>query len=81
MKKPLFWTVVVLSMYLMHQDVWFWRTARPLFAGFLPFGLTYHALYCIAASALMWALTTYAWPSHLEDFTTVGSAQSKGRRR
>ena len=81
MNRPLFWIVVVFALYVLHQDVWFWDSARPLFAGFLPVGLTYHAVYCAATSALMWALTTYAWPSHLEDFTTVGRVQSKGRRR
>jgi uncharacterized protein DUF3311 len=80
-KKPLFWTLVVSALYALHQDFWFWRSARPLFAGFLPIALTYHALYCVAASALMWALTAYAWPSHLEDFTQTGAVRDKGRRR
>jgi hypothetical protein len=50
-----------------HQDFWFWRTARPLLFGFLPIGIAYHALYCLAAALLMWALTIVAWPRHLED--------------
>jgi hypothetical protein len=25
--------------YALHQDVWFWREARPLVFGFLPFGV------------------------------------------
>ena len=29
-------------LYALHQDVWFWRTARPLLFGFLPVGLAYH---------------------------------------
>lgn len=53
-------------LYGLHQDVWFWRSARPLVFGFLPVGVAYHAGYCIAASLLMWALTRWAWPSHLE---------------
>ena len=56
----------VAALYLLHQDVWFWRTARPLVFGFLPIGLAYHALYCMAASLLMWLLTRLAWPAHLE---------------
>ena len=64
--RPLLWVVLIAALYALHQDVWFWRSARPLFAGFLPVGLSYHALYCLAASLLMWALTTYAWPSHLD---------------
>jgi hypothetical protein len=58
--------VSVAVLYLLHQDVWFWRTARPLLFGFLPVGLAYHAAFCLAAAALMWMLTKIAWPSHLE---------------
>ena len=56
----------ILLLYLAHQDVWFWRTARPLVFGFLPIGLAYHGLYCLLAAGLMWALTRWAWPGHLE---------------
>ena len=67
MAKSLIGIVLIAALYALHQDVWYWRTARPLFAGFLPVGLAYHAVYCLAASALMWWLTSYAWPSHLEE--------------
>ena len=56
----------IAALYLLHQDTWFWRTARPLVFGFLPIGLAYHALFCLAAALLMWVLTTVAWPAHLE---------------
>jgi hypothetical protein len=56
----------IILLYAAHQDLWFWRTARPLVFGFLPIGLAYHAAYCLLAAALMWALTRYAWPDHLE---------------
>jgi len=59
-------TFAAALLYLLHQDVWFWLTARPLVFGFLPIGLVYHGAYCLAAAALMWALTTFAWPAHLE---------------
>jgi hypothetical protein len=65
-KSPLLWVVLIAALYALHQDLWFWRSARPLLAGFLPVGLTYHALYCVAASALMWGLTTWTWPSRLD---------------
>ena len=58
--------VAIAALYLLHQDVWFWRTARPLVFGFLPMGLAYHAAYCLAAAALMWGLTKVAWPAHLD---------------
>jgi hypothetical protein len=54
------------GLYALHQDVWFWSAARPLVFGFLPIGLAYHALYCLAAAVLMWTLTKLAWPTHLE---------------
>ena len=38
--------------YALHQDFWFWRTARPLVFGFLPVGLFYHAAYTSAISLL-----------------------------
>ena len=58
-------------LYALHQDVWFWRTARPLLFGFLPVGLAYHGAYCVAAALLMWTLTRVAWPHHLEDAAAV----------
>ena len=58
--------LVIAALYVLHQDAWFWREARPLVFGFLPIGLAYHALYCIAISLLMWTLARVAWPAHLE---------------
>lgn len=52
--------------YLLHQDFWFARTARPLVFGFLPVGLAYHAFYCLLASALLALLVRHAWPAHLD---------------
>jgi hypothetical protein len=57
---------LVIAVYLLHQDFWWWRTAKPLLFGFLPIGLFYHACYSVAAAAVMWLLVKYAWPSHLE---------------
>jgi hypothetical protein len=57
-------TVVVF--YVLHQDTWFWDTARPLVFGFLPIGLFYHAAYSVAIAGLMVVLVRYAWPSRLE---------------
>ena len=56
----------VAALYLLHQDYWFWDSARPLVFGFLPIGLFYHAVYSLAVAVLMWALIRYAWPAHLE---------------
>src|SRR4051812_19217114 len=57
---------LIIVLYVLHQDFWFWRTAHPLVFGFLPIGLAYHGAYCVAAAMLMWLLTSIAWPSHLD---------------
>lgn len=59
--------VLVAALYLLHHDIWFWRSARPVIFGILPIGLAYHVLYSIVAAGVMWLLVRYAWPSHLED--------------
>ncbi|MFN7918605.1 MAG: DUF3311 domain-containing protein [Bryobacteraceae bacterium] len=58
--------IAIAALYVLHQDSWFWRDARPLAFGFLPIGLAYHALYTLAAALLMAALVRWAWPKHLE---------------
>jgi hypothetical protein len=57
--------IIVAALYLLHQDIWFWREARPLVFGFLPIGLFYHAAYTVLLAPAMWALTRLIWPSHL----------------
>jgi len=61
MRKALL-LMAVIGMYLLHQDVWFWRTAQPIVFGVFPIGLFYHAVYAAAVSLLMLALVKYAWP-------------------
>lgn len=56
----------VVVLYMLHQDFWFWREARPLVFGFVPIGLFYHAVFTLASSFALWLLVTFAWPSHLE---------------
>lgn len=56
----------VAAVFLLHQDIWFWSTARPLVFGFLPVGLFYHAVYSVAVAGLMVVLTRCAWPETLE---------------
>jgi hypothetical protein len=58
--------LLVLVLYVLHQDWWNWTTAHPLIAGFLPIGLFYHACYSLAAAILMGILVRYDWPSHLD---------------
>ena len=59
--------LVIALVYALHQDVWLWRTARPLVFGFLPAGLAYHAAYTVGISLLMIVLVRTRWPSHLDD--------------
>ena len=63
--KSILLVVAVAVLYILHQDIWFWRSSYLVF-GFIPIGLFYHAVFAIAAALLMWLLVTYAWPSHLE---------------
>lgn len=57
--------IAVAVLYILHQDIWFWRSSYLVF-GFVPIGLFYHGVFAVAAALLMWLLVTYAWPSHLE---------------
>ncbi|HEV2915813.1 MAG TPA: DUF3311 domain-containing protein [Pyrinomonadaceae bacterium] len=61
-----FLIAAVVAFYALHQDFWFWRTARPFVFGFIPIGLFYQMCFSVAAAGLMWLLVKYAWPSHLE---------------
>lgn len=63
--KSILLVVAVAALYILHQDIWFWRSSYLVF-GFIPIGLFYHAVFSVAAALLMWLLVTYAWPSHLE---------------
>jgi len=64
--KRLLLLLAVITLYVLHQDFWNWRTAHPLVFGFIPIGLFYHACFSVAASLLMWMLVKFAWPAHLE---------------
>jgi hypothetical protein len=59
-------TLLVVAVYLLHQDFWNWKDAEPLIFGFLPIGLAYHAGYSIFAAIMMAVLVKFAWPKHLE---------------
>ena len=64
--KRLLLILLIVALYILHQDFWFWRTAQPLIFGFLPIGLFYHACFTLAVSMVMWLLIGQAWPAHLE---------------
>jgi len=64
--RGLLLSAITALLFLLHQDFWNWRAARPLTFGFLPPGLSYHALYTLTAAAWMAVLVKLAWPSRLE---------------
>jgi len=70
---------VVIAVYFLHQDVWFWRTARPLIFGFLPIGLFYHAAFCLLCSAVMMLLVKFAWPLNLDKPASALLPEDEGR--
>jgi hypothetical protein len=66
MKKTLVF-LLILAVYVAHQDLWNWRNYDPMIFGFLPIGLAYQAAYSIACAVLMAILVKTVWPKHLED--------------
>ena len=71
MKHRLFW-VAFAAIVILHHDWWLWDDGRLLF-GFLPVGLSYHALISFAAGALWaWAVLS-VWPERFEDVSETTS--------
>ena len=64
--KRILLVVAAVVLYVLHQDFWFWRSARPLVFGFMPIGLFYQGCFSVAAALLMLLLVKFAWPAHLE---------------
>ena len=64
--KRVFLILLVITVYVLHQDFWNWNKAEPLLFGFVPIGLAYHAAYSCLAAVLMWVFVKFAWPTHLE---------------
>jgi hypothetical protein len=58
--------LLVVALYVLHQDTWLWGQARPLAFGFLPVGLFYHVCYSLVVACTMWLLVRVAWPAHLD---------------
>ena len=64
--KPLAAAVIVAALYVLHQDLWFWREARPLVFGVLPVGLFYHVAFTLVTALALAGLVRLIWPSHLD---------------
>jgi hypothetical protein len=70
--------LILIALYVLHQDIWFWRDVRPLVFGFLPVGLFYHAAYTVLiALVLLWLLPAL-WPAELERSVDHAPASRSG---
>jgi hypothetical protein len=58
--------LLILALYLLHQDFWWWTSARPLVFGVLPIGLFYHVAYTLVTAVVLAVLVRRAWPAHLD---------------
>jgi len=76
MPKKLLLTLLVLAVFLLHQDIWNWKNGGLVF-GFLPVGLAYHAAYAIVAAFLMAVMVKFAWPADLEQMETSTRQQAE----
>ena len=77
MFKKSFLSLLVLAVFLLHQDYWNWKKTEPLLFGFLPVGLAYHAGYAILAVVMMALLVKFAWPTELERVESNREDESK----
>jgi hypothetical protein len=73
--RVLILTLLIIVVYVLHQDFWNWKSAEPLIFGFLPIGLAYHAGYSILGAIMMAILVKFAWPSHLESAAEADQAE------
>ncbi len=75
--KVLLLTLLVMAVYVLHQDFWNWNRAEPLIFGFMPIGLAYHAAYSVLASIMMAILVKFAWPRHLEETPSAPTQENE----
>ena len=65
--KFVFWVCVV-ALLVLHQDYWQWSDGTLDF-GFLPRGMTYHAILSIVAAVFWLVATIVWWPKNLAQST------------
>ncbi|HXT21678.1 MAG TPA: DUF3311 domain-containing protein [Thermoanaerobaculia bacterium] len=51
---------LLVALFVLHQDVWFWRDARLLLG--MPIGLAYHVAFCVASTLLLALAVRWGWP-------------------
>jgi hypothetical protein len=59
-RRPVWLYLALAALVVLHHDFWLWAEPRLVLG--LPAGLLYHALYCVAAAALMALAVRRAWP-------------------
>ena len=74
-----FLLLATIALIVLHQDLWNWDKVNAAF-GFLPVGLWYHALYCVAASILLWLFVRFAWPRELDAAERELAGKATGAR-
>jgi hypothetical protein len=80
-RKTLLLTVLIIAVYVAHQDSWNWKRFEPLVFGFLPIGLAYQAFYSFLAAALMAILVKVAWPRHLENVESKDAGRPSDEKK
>ena len=55
--------LLVLVLFVLHQDFWWWTDARPVVFGILPIGLFYHVAYTLVTALVLWALVRFRFPA------------------
>lgn len=59
--------LMVVAVYVIHQDFYLFKEYKPLAFGFLPVGLWFHGLFAILCAVMFWILGKTVWPKHLEE--------------
>ena len=73
-------SLLVIMVFLVHQDFWNWKNAEPFVFGFLPVGLAYHAGSAILAAIMMALLVRFAWPNDLDRIESKLDDENKTRK-
>jgi uncharacterized membrane protein len=73
-------SLLVIVVFLVHQDFWNWKNAEPFVFGFLPVGLAYHAGYAVLAAIMMALLVKFAWPNDLDRIESKLDDENKTRK-
>lgn len=66
----------LLVLYLLHNDLWLWDDARPVFG--LPMGLIYHVGFSLVTGIVLTLLVLKAWPDHLDHPADIADTRGSG---